>query len=69
MEETKFLTQKEHEAYINDLNDVIHDTLKSVIKLADKFNVDRDNAVQHFASVINAMSQIATFQNWKGVDS
>ena len=68
MEETKFLTPKEHEAYINDLNDVVHSPLKSVIKLADKFNVDRDNAIQHFATLIHTMSQIATFQHWEGVD-
>ena len=68
MEENKFLTPKENEAYINDLNDVVHSTLKSVIKLADKFNVDRDNAIQHFATLIHTMSQIATFQHWEGVD-
>ena len=45
-----------------------YSTLKSVIKLADKFNVDRDNAIQHFATLIHTMSQIATFQHWEGVD-
>lgn len=64
----RYLNDKEHAAYMEDFTGVVNGVIDKVICIADKHNIDRDNAVQHFATIFKAMTEISTFQNW-GEDS
>ena len=63
--EPEFLTGKEYDDYIEDFNDVMKDVIKKVITIADKHNVDRDNAMQHFSAIFSMTVQISTFENFE----
>ena len=60
----QYLNDKEHAAYMEDFTQVVNDTINRVIFIADKHNIDRDNAIQHFATIFKIMTEISTFQNW-----
>lgn len=60
------LTGAEHDAYIDDISGVVTDLIGKVISVADKHNVDRDNAMEHFSTLLSGMVAISTFQNWGG---
>lgn len=63
-ENQEYLSGKEHDDYINDISSVMNDLIGKVIFIADKHNVDRDNAMQHFSQLLSAMVEISTFQNF-----
>lgn len=46
--ENEYLNEQEHAAYMNDFSEVVNTVIEKVIAIADKHNVDRDNAMQHF---------------------
>lgn len=52
--EQEYLNDKEHEGYMNDISSVVTDLIGKVVFIADKHNVDRDNA----------MVQISTFEHF-----
>lgn len=56
---------EEHEDYINDISSVVTNLIGNIISIADKHNVDRDNAMQHFSQLISEMVQISTFSHWE----
>lgn len=60
----EFLTGKEHDAYMDDFSGVVTDVIGKVLAIADKHNVDRDNAMQHFSTIFSAMIQISTFKHF-----
>lgn len=60
----QYLNDEEHTAYMEDFTQVVNDTINRVIFIADKHNIDRDNAIQHFATIFKIMTEISTFQNW-----
>lgn len=60
----QYLNDEEHAAYMEDFTMVVNDTIDRVIFMADKHNVDRDNAVQHFAIIFKTMTEISTFERW-----
>lgn len=62
--EQEYLNDKEHEGYTNDISSVVTDLIGKVIFIADKYNVDRDNAMQHFSQLLSAMVQISTFEHF-----
>lgn len=62
----EILSDKEHDDYINDISGVMNTVIDKIIAVADKHNVDRDNAIQHFSQLFGAMASLSTFQNWKG---
>lgn len=61
----QYLNDKEHAAYMEDFTPVMNDLIDKLVAIADKHNVDRDNAIQHFAAVFNAMTNMATFKDWE----
>lgn len=63
--EDEYLTQRECDEYMNDFSQVMHIVIEQVIALADRHNVDRDNAMQHFAAVFSAMTQCSTFEHFE----
>ena len=64
----QYLNDKEHAAYMEDFTPVVNDLIDKLVAIADKHNVDRDNAIQHFSVIFGTMAEISTFQNW-GEDS
>lgn len=64
-EKQKFLNEQEHAAYMEDFSGVVTDVIGKVIAIADKHNVDRDNAMQHFSAIFSAMVQISTFEHFE----
>lgn len=64
MMEQEFLTGKEHDDYIQDISGVMCDLIAKVVAVADKHNVDRDNAMQHFSQLLSTTVSISTFQSF-----
>lgn len=58
------LSKKENDIYTKEMSEVLNRVIADVIDFADAHNVDRDNAVQHFATILKTMSEISTFQHW-----
>lgn len=40
--------------------------IPEVIRIADKYNYDRDSMVKYCADLYSTMAEVATFENWKG---
>lgn len=63
MEKT-YLTGPELKAYIDEISGLISNTIPALIALADKYDVDRDDTVQHFAEIFGTLAEISTFNNY-----
>lgn len=55
------LTDKE----IEDLQNIVTDTLASVCAMADKHNIDRDSMLKYFANMLTAFVEVASVQNYE----
>lgn len=55
------LTDKEME----DLQNIVTDTLASVCAMADKHNIDRDSMLKYFADMLAAFAEVASIQNYE----
>ena len=55
------LTDKEME----DLKNIVTDTLANVCAMADKHNIDRDSMLKYFADMLTAFAEVASIQNYK----
>lgn len=55
------LTDKEME----DLQNIVTDTLASVCAMADKHNIDRDSMLKYFADMLTAFTEVASVQNYE----
>lgn len=55
------LTDKEME----DLQNIVTDTLASVCAMADKHNIDRDSMLKYFADMLTAFTELASIQNYE----
>lgn len=64
MPEQEILSGKDRDAFISDTAEITTDLLHKLVEMADKHNVDRDNAVQYFASMFKMMVEISTFENY-----
>lgn len=60
----KYLSGKEYEEYMGDLKKVIGESVEKVIFIADKHNIDRDDAMQNFSVMLRGVVEFGTFQNW-----
>jgi hypothetical protein len=60
----EYIFGQELDGYMEDFSGVVLSAVKKVIGLADKHNVDRDSAMEHFAAVFKMMQEASTFQNW-----
>lgn len=47
-----------------DFNDIVQNTLNSLIDCADKHNIDRDSFVKYFSAIFSAMVEVSTFTNY-----
>ena len=55
------LTDKE----IEDLQNIVTDTLASICTMADKHNIDRNSMLKYFADMLTAFAEVASIQNYK----
>lgn len=55
------LTDKEME----DLQNIVTDTLASVCAMSDKHNIDRDSMLKYFADTLTAFAEVASIQNYE----
>ena len=55
------LTDKEME----DLKNIITDTLENVCAMADKNNIDRDSMLKYFADILTGLTEVASIQNYE----
>lgn len=46
----------------DDLNEIIKNTLNSLIDCADKHNIDRDSFIKYFCAVFGTMAEVSTFE-------
>ena len=47
-----------------DFNDIVQNTLNSLINCADKHNIDRDSFVKYFSAIFGKMAEVSTFTNY-----
>ena len=55
------ITDKEME----DLQNIVTDTLANVCAMADKHNIDRDSMMKYFADMLTAFTEVASIQNYE----
>ena len=55
------ITDKEME----DLQNIVTDTLANVCAMADKHNIDRDSMLKYFADMLAALTEVASIQNYE----
>ena len=55
------LTDKEME----DLKNIVTDTLASVCVMADKHSIDRDSMLKYFADMLTTLAEFASIQNYE----
>ena len=55
------LTDKEME----DLQNIVNDTLASICVMADKHSIDSDSMLKYFADMLTAFVEVASIQNYK----
>ena len=55
------LTDKEME----DLQNIVTDTLANVCAMADKHNIDRNSMLKYFAVMLAAFTEVASIQNYE----
>lgn len=61
MSDKSNLTDKEME----DLQNIVADTLASVCAMADKHNIDRNSLLKCFADTITTFAEVANIQNYE----
>lgn len=55
------LTDKEME----DLQNIVTNTLASICAMADKHNIDRDSMLKYFADMLTTFTEVASIQNYE----
>ena len=55
------LTDKEME----DLQNIVTNTLASICVMADKHNIDRDSMLKYFTDMLTAFAEVASIQNYE----
>lgn len=63
--EREQLSEKEHAAWVKEFAEIVAVSVDKVIALADKYNVDRDNAMDYFVTNVSTMTEISTFKNYE----
>lgn len=47
-----------------DFNEIVQNTLNSLIDCADKHNIDRDSFIKYFSAIFGTMAEVSTFTNY-----
>lgn len=59
------LSDREKTDYAEGMGQIAGELIEKIIDLADKYDIDRDYSVEHFASVLNITASVGTFQKYK----
>ena len=62
------MSKKQHtftDEEIEDLQNIVSDTLASICTMADKHNIDRDSMLKYFADMIKVFTEVASIQNYE----
>lgn len=57
------LSEEEFKEVANLISGII---IPEVVRIADKFNYDRDSLMQYVANLFSVTAEVATIENWKG---
>lgn len=57
------LSEEEVEEVTNLISRIV---IPEVVRIADKFNYDRDSLMKYVANLFSTMAEFASFENWKG---
>ena len=57
----EYLNGEKERLYREDIQALLLSTVSDVVAIADRHNVDRNNAMEHFATVLKTMQEISTF--------
>ena len=61
------MTDRLSEEEIEEVANLISGTIvPEVVRIADKFNYDRDSLMKYVANLFSTMAEFASFENWKG---
>ena len=66
--EPETLSDAEYQAFVSDLTPIVLNTVHSLVELADKHNLDRDNVMGYFSTLFGTMAEISTFAGFEGGD-
>lgn len=58
------LRGQEYNVYVDEIAAAMTDVLKKVLPIADKYSVDRDDAMKHFSDLLSAMVSVSTFAHF-----
>lgn len=47
-----------------ELNEIVQNTLNSLIVCADKHNIDRDSFIKYFSAIFGTMAEVSAFTNY-----
>ena len=50
---------------MDDLQNIVTDTLASICAMADKHNIDRDSMLKYFADMLTGFTEVASIQNYE----
>lgn len=56
------LSEEEFEEVANLISRTI---IPEVVRIADKFNYDRDSLMKYVANLVSTIAEVATIENWK----
>lgn len=62
----EYINGEEERLYREDIQALLLSTVADVLAIADRHNVDRNNAMEHFATVFKTMQEISTFCEFGG---
>lgn len=55
------LEEKELEEVSKLISEIV---IPELVRIADKYNYDRDSMIKYVAGMFSAMAELATFENW-----
>ena len=65
MRSIKDLSDAEADAYLIDMTEIQCDVTGEIVSLADKYGLDRDEAMKHFSTVMVVFAESVSFKDFK----
>ena len=65
MRSIKDLSNAEADAYLIDMTEIQCSVANEIVSLADKYGLDRDEAMKHFSVVMAVMAESVSFKEFK----
>lgn len=65
MRNIKDLSNAEADAYLIDMTVIQCDVVKEIVSVADKYRLDRDEAMKHFSTVMVVFAESASIKDYE----